>query len=70
MNTKQQFAAVLQVVQALNEAVIAAGPQGIPAGHLYAAVMGRMSLITFEQAMGRLIKARKVTLAGNVYRVA
>ena len=46
--TPEQGKAWLEVTLAIADAIKAAGPAGIPAGHLYAMVMDRMSLDSFE----------------------
>jgi hypothetical protein len=48
-------AAVRAVANALLEAIRAAGPNGVPAGHMYAMVMDRMSLDSFEALIAALV---------------
>jgi hypothetical protein len=43
------------------------GAQGAPAGVMYAAVCGRMSLAQFQAVMGALESAGKVRKSGHVY---
>lgn len=42
-------AAVLEVAIAIRDVIAAAGSRGIPSGHLYAQLMGKMSLSTYQQ---------------------
>lgn len=46
--TLERMTALRESALALNECIREAGPAGVPAGHLYAAVMGHMSLDTFQ----------------------
>jgi len=66
--TKEQVRALIDFADALLEAVTAMGDRGMPAGHLYAAVMGHMSLEQSQAIMRVLVKAGKVTHSGHVYR--
>ena len=54
---------------AIVEAVEVAGDHGAPGGVLYAALMGHMSLSTFEGLMAALVKAGKLTRRGQLYFV-
>ena len=61
---KDQIKAFLLLVETLREAIEASGPNGIPAGHLYAAVMAHgVSLAVFEKCIGLLVDAKRVTRA-------
>lgn len=51
--------AILEAVQAANDA-----GHGAPAGHLYAALMGHMSLHTFESIVGAMVAAGKLEYRG------
>lgn len=57
--------AILQIGDALIEA-IESFPQGIPSGHLYAHVMGLMSLQDYEAVIGILVKANRVRRKGHL----
>lgn len=57
------------VCGAVIEAVEVAGDHGAPGGVLYAALMGHMSLSTFEGLMAALVKAGKLTKRGQLYFV-
>lgn len=55
MVTQKQIEAGLELVKAFAETVKDAGR--LPAGHLYASVMGRVSLSEFDQIIGILCRA-------------
>ena len=62
MNTSEkpsraEIGAAIDVIRVLAEAVRAAGPRGVPSGHLYAHVMGVLSLGQYESALGVLKRA-------------
>ena len=54
-------AAALMAVDMVKEAIYEAGDEGIPSGHLYAALMGIMSLETYEGIIVILKKAEMIT---------
>ena len=53
--TKEQIRAAMAIVHALAEAIRELGQ--VPAGHLYANVMGKLTHGQFEQAIGILVRA-------------
>lgn len=53
--------ALLGIMDALDEVIVAAGPQGLPSGELYAHVMGRLSLQNYEWCIDLLVKAGRIT---------
>lgn len=53
--SKEQIKAALAIIHALAEVIRDSGE--IPAGHLYAHVMGKLSHDQFKQAVGTLVKA-------------
>ena len=60
-DTKPSSESVLTVVtDMLLETIREAGPNGIPSGHLYAALMGHLSLDSYNAIIGLLKKAGKV----------
>lgn len=59
MTAKAQASALLALTQAVAEAVRAAGPQGIPSGHVYAAVMGSVGLDAY-QSLVKLLKGARL----------
>jgi hypothetical protein len=61
---RQQIQSAIQVVCALAEAIRTA--KQIPSGHLYAMVMGKMTLEVYEGALGTLKRAKLVQEAGNM----
>lgn len=54
--TKQQIGAYLELVQVVGRAIMDS-PNGIPAGHLYAQLMGVVELGAFDRLIGRFIEA-------------
>lgn len=59
---------ILELASALLDVVKAAGPQGAPAGPMYAACMSRgMTLSQFERLMGLLESAGKVRKSNQLY---
>ena len=62
--TKEQVRSAVQFVCVLAEAIREAGE--IPAGHLYAMVMSRCDLSTFESFLSRLYGANLVERRGDV----
>ena len=58
---KSKAFAVCEVAAALGEAIAEAGPEGIPAGHLYGMLCDVMSLEHFNGLIALLVKAGTVT---------
>jgi len=56
----------MAVVNVITETIEETGPQGAPEGPLYAALMGHMSLSTFQAIVGALVGAGKIRKSGNV----
>ena len=67
MATQQQVNAVRQIVAAFLDTVRESGSNGAPAGVMYAAAMGMMTLNQFDQIMEALVATGKVRKSGNVY---
>jgi hypothetical protein len=67
--TPQQQAAVIEMGQAFVDAVAAHGERGLPDGHLYAAVMGKMSLAVYQNFINSLIRCGKLRRSNNVLYV-
>ncbi len=57
----------IQVCDALLDVVQTAGRNGAPAGHMYVALCGMLSLDRFMGLMNILEKAGKVRCSGHVY---
>jgi hypothetical protein len=68
--SNSQLAAITMLADAIVEAVKAAGPLGAPGGHLYAALMGKVSAQQFETFMSALVGAGKLIKRGQLYFVA
>jgi hypothetical protein len=60
--TSAQVKAAVQVVVAIGETIKELG--SIPSGHLYAQLMGRMSLDTYNKIIGVLVKTGAVKEEG------
>lgn len=55
--TKEQVRAALDLAVTAAEAVRQAGPMGLPSGHLYAALMGKVTLDGYQSMIGMLKRA-------------
>lgn len=58
---KEQVAALLALIQMIAEAVRDAGDTGIPSGHLYAMMVHKVPLQSYQYALGILKDAGAVT---------
>jgi len=65
---KKQVVAILLFAKIVEEAVKDAGPNGIPSGHLYAAMMGRMNIDTYNYTIGLLKEAGAITEQNHLLR--
>lgn len=64
----QQGTNVLKILADIVIETVKTSPDGVPAGHLYAALMSvGLSLEQFERLMGLLVEADKVTKRGHLY---
>ena len=61
--TPEQRAAAVKMVLAVADAI--RDLKEVPAGHLYAGLMGHMSLETFESILGILVSAGVVRRSGS-----
>jgi len=69
--TQEQIRALRAVADAIIESIDLAGPQGAPAGVMYAALMSYgITLSQFEQIMAGLCGAGKLRKSGHLYFVA
>jgi hypothetical protein len=68
--TLEQIKALQAAAKMFIDAVKEAGSLGAPAGVMYAAVMGKLSLSQFEQIMSGLVRAGKLRKEGDLYFVA
>ena len=62
--SKKQATAAIQITLAVGDAIKALG--SIPSGHLYARLMDRMSLETYEKIIGVLKNTGLVKESGNL----
>ena len=68
MNDGPAIKAIQQAALAILDAIRAAGDRGIPSGHVYAAVMGSMSLDTYNLIIGALVGAKKITNTNHLLK--
>jgi hypothetical protein len=61
--TKQEVASTVAIVKAIAETIKELG--SVPSGHLYAQLMGRMSLDQYNQIIAMLVRADLVHLGGD-----
>jgi len=54
-----------EIVDVIQEA-IDASPHGIPSGHLYAMLMSHMTIDTYTQIIGAMVKAGRITNHGHL----
>jgi hypothetical protein len=64
--TKQEVQSVLQVVLAVADAIKEFGPEGVPSGHLYAHLMGKLSIHVYTAIIEQLKSAGLVRESGHV----
>lgn len=66
--TKEALIAFIELCDAVVDAVKEAGPQGAPAGPMYAAFMSYgMSLEQFQRMMDMLVNAGRLRKQGHLY---
>ncbi len=54
------------IINIVEEAVKEAGPNGVPSGHLYAALQSKLSLGAYQQVLAMMVKLERVTLSNHV----
>jgi hypothetical protein len=59
-HTREQVLAAFDATVAVAEAIRAAGRHGIPLGHLYAMLLGKCNLPSFDALVGTLIRTKLV----------
>ena len=64
--TKEEIQSVLQVVLAVADAIKEFGPQGVPYGHLYAALISKINLTVYTAIIEQLKSAGLVRESGHV----
>ena len=66
--TETQISALQMIAKAVLDTIREMGPNGAPAGHLYAALMAQgCTMNQFEQIMSALVRTGKVTKEGHCY---
>lgn len=69
--TPEQIAALRAILDAILEAVKAAGPHGAPGGVIYSALMASgCSLSQYQSFMAGLVRAGKLRQEGQLYFIA
>jgi hypothetical protein len=63
MNEEQKMKAAVEIMKAVASAIKGLGT--IPSGHLYAQLMGRMSLDSYEKMLSALQRMGIVSIDGN-----
>ncbi len=66
MNSTQTLSAVKKILNAFIETISEAGTQGAPIGPMYAAVMDKMTLQTFNAVIDALVQTGKIKRTGDV----
>jgi hypothetical protein len=67
MLSNSQITAIKMLADAIVAAVEAGGALGAPGGHLYAALMDKMTADQFQQFMSALVGAGKLRKQGELY---
>ena len=60
--------AIREIVSLMCEVVKAAGPHGIPSGHLYAQLLGHMNIATYTKLIEIMVQAGNITITNHVIR--
>ena len=67
--TTQQLRAVIELANIIEEAALAGGAIGAPSGVVYAALMPIMSLDQYQQMIGAMERAGRITVSGHCIRL-
>jgi hypothetical protein len=67
--TKSQKETLRKVVAIIRDAVQEAGERGIPSGHLYAMVMGSMSLNVYQSIIAGMVDVGLITNKGHLLKI-
>lgn len=62
----KKTAALLLMVDLVDETIKDAEAHGIPSGHLYAMLMGHISLDMYQAIVDALVKTKKITNVGHL----
>lgn len=63
---KKKEDVALAIISLIHDCIKDAGEQGIPSGHLYSMLMGRLSLDTYQGILSVLLKAGKIKESNHV----
>lgn len=50
-----------KLIEAINDMIKETGQKGIPSGHLYAMLMGKITIEVYQAVIAYLVKAGKIT---------
>ena len=64
--TNEKTKKLLDVVTALHDIIKASGTAGIPSGHLYARLMDKMPLHTYQSLIDILVRSKCITNKGHL----
>ena len=64
--TREQITAAIEIMDTVIDCVKLGGDMGVPSGHVYAALMGTMSIETYERMIGLLIEAKRIKRSNHV----
>lgn len=67
-NAKEKVQAAIELARAVVDVIKGAGEEGIPSGHLYAMVCGKLSLETYNSLIDLLKRSKLVTERNFVLR--
>lgn len=67
MSNDKQLQAIRELAVTVIELCGAAGPMGVPGGHLYTHMMSAMNLDQFESFMGTLVRLGKLRKSNECY---
>ncbi len=66
MPTKQEIESAIKVAKAALETIVDSGPDGMPSGPLYAAMMSVFASVdTYDSLIGMLIRSKLITRDDN-----
>ncbi len=69
LTTAEQKLAYIKIVQAVHETIVATGEAGIPAGHLYAALMpAGINLEQYQRIENLLVESGAVSKKNNLLK--
>ncbi len=64
----KQLVGALMIIDLVHSAVKETGVNGIPSGHLYAMLMGYISVETYQIIINYLVQAKKITNVSHLLK--